>query len=83
MPATSTGLLLDRVAPESRHKLETQLSQNAASALRLIGVNRLLQPVLDPTTKAELIAAGYGADRLGGFKLSDTGMIRAMMENGQ
>ena len=83
MPATSTGLLLDRVAPESRHKLETVLSVNAAAALRQIGVNRLLQPVLDPTVKTELIAAGYGSDRLGGLMLSPIGAVRAKMENGQ
>jgi hypothetical protein len=83
MPATSTGLILDRVAPESRHKLETTLSQPTVSALRLIGANKLLQPVLSDDTKAELTAAGYGQDRLGGFALTPIGQIRAMMENGQ
>lgn len=83
MPATSTGLLLDRVAPESRHKLETQLSVVSAAALRQMGVNKLLTPVMAPETTAELVAAGYAKQVLGGTVLTDVGHIRAMMENGQ
>lgn len=83
MPATSTGLLLDRVAPESRHKLETQLSVQTAAALRQMGVNKLLAPVMTPETTSELIAAGYVKQTLGGPVLTDVGNIRALMENGQ
>ena len=83
MPATTTGLLLDRIAPESRQKLETRLSVETAAALRQMGVNKLLQPVMTAEMKAELTAAGYGQDRLGGYVLSPIGAVRAMIENGQ
>ena len=83
MPATLSSLITDRIAPESRQKLQTVLSDETAAALRQMGVNKLLQPVMTPETKAELSAAGYGSDRLGGFMLSPMGQIRAMMENGQ
>jgi hypothetical protein len=83
MPSALSALIVDRLAPASRQKLQTPLSDATTAALRQMGVNKLLQPVMTAEMKAELIAAGYGAERLGGFVLSPVGHVRAMMETGQ
>ena len=75
--------IINRVPPEFRIKLHTPLENEAASALRQMGANRLLRPVMTPATEQQLIDAGYARRVLGGVALNDLGQIRAAMENGQ
>jgi hypothetical protein len=79
----ATAPIITRVPPEDRQKLTTPLEDTSTAALRAMGANRLMRPVMSPETEAELIAAGYGRQTLGGFTLTDVGMVRAMMENEQ
>lgn len=79
MPAS----IASRVPPASRQKLLTPLAAASSAALRAIGANKLLQPVMAPETVSELVAAGYAQQAMGGIKLTDEGQVRAMMENGQ
>ena len=83
MPSALSALIVDRLAPASRQKLQTPLSDATAAALRQFGVNRLLAPAVSDDTKAELMAAGYAKETLGGIVLTDIGHVRAMMETGQ
>jgi hypothetical protein len=75
--------IISRVPPQHRQKLMTPLDDASASALRQMGVNKLLRPVMTPETEATLISAGYARRSTGGLILSDEGAVRAMMENGQ
>lgn len=75
-------IILSRVPPEHRQKLQTPLSATAAAALGTMLSAGLLRPALDDETKGALVAAGYAQDKVGGFALTDTGHVRAMMEIG-
>lgn len=75
--------ILNRVAPESRQRLLTPVGAEAASALRQMGGNKLLRPVMSDQAVSELTSAGFVRQSLGGPVLTDSGQIRAMMENGQ
>lgn len=75
--------IINRVPPEHRQRLMTPLATDAASALRSMGANKLLRPVMTPEVSDALVAAGYARDTFGGLQLTDSGQVRAMMENGQ
>ena len=79
----ATPPIINRVAPEDRQRLQTPLTDGTMSALRQMGVNRLLRPVMTPETEQELMAAGYVRQSLGGLQLTDIGQVRAMIEVGQ
>lgn len=75
--------IASKVAPEHRQKLTTPLTGGQSSALRTMLSAGLMRPKLDDETSAALIAAGYAKQTFGGVAMTDTGMVRAMMENGQ
>ena len=79
----ATAPLITRVPPEHRLKLLTPLGVEAMSALRAMGANKLLRPVMSEETTAELVDAGYVHETFGGPVLSDIGQVRSAMENGQ
>lgn len=76
----ATAPLITRVPPEHRQKLLTPLSAAASAALSAMGGNKLLRPVMDEDTSAQLINAGYAKATLGGVALTDVGQVRAQME---
>ena len=73
-------VLLDHVPPVHRTKLTLPLDTHAVSALRMMGQNKLLQPVMSDETKASLVEAGYIRHVLGGVTMTDLGEVRALME---
>ena len=75
--------IINRVPPEFRFRLRTPLAADALSALRAMGANKLLRPVMSDETSSALIEAGYAKQTVGGVTLTDVGSVRAAMENGQ
>ena len=72
--------IMNRVPPEHRQRLLTPLSVAATAALSAMGGNKLLRPVMDEDTSAQLVNAGYAKSTLGGLALTDIGSVRAEME---
>jgi hypothetical protein len=79
----ATAGIVGRASPEHRQRLQTPLSGQVAGTLRTMLSAGLMRPVVAEDHAAALVAAGYAHQTLGGFALTDTGMVRAMMENGQ
>lgn len=75
--------IASRVAPEHRQKLTTPLTAGQSSALRTMLSAGLMRPVMPQETADALIAADYARQAFGGVAMTDTGAVRAMMENGQ
>lgn len=79
----ATAPVASRIPPAFRQRLLTPIGAETASALRSFNQNGLLRTTVSEQTATDLVDNGYATASLGGLKLSDTGQIRAAMENGQ
>ena len=80
----SSPRIIDSVPPDKRAPLFQKMSDESVTAVRVLLTAGLMKPKLPESVTAELIASGYARQTTSGTTvLTDVGIVRAMMENGQ
>ena len=80
----SSPRIIDSVPPDKRAPLFQKMSDESVTAVRVLLTAGLMKPRLPEAVTAELIASGYARQTTSGTTvLTDVGIVRAMMENGQ